>query len=166
MRIKMRASRTDAVAVLKSDHRQVERWFKEFEQTTTEVRRGELAALICTGLRVHAAIEEELFYPAFLDATGAEALHHEAIIEHHGALRLIEEIEQSQPSDGFFAARVSVLGELTRHHVKAEEKPEGLFAKVRRTDVDLEMLGRQLQVRRRQLSSAAGAVPLVKTQAA
>jgi hemerythrin superfamily protein len=59
----------DAIALLKADHRQVEEWFEEFEAARTSNRKQELAGKICAALRVHATIEEEIFYPAFYEAT-------------------------------------------------------------------------------------------------
>lgn len=149
---KVRASRTDAVAILKADHRQVERWFKDFDTTSLNNRKHELAANICKALRIHTVLEEEIFYPAFLQASGDETLHHEAIVEHAGALKLIEEIEQSSAIDGFFSARVHVLSEMIKHHVKQEEKPTGMFAEAKRSDMDLEDIGRKLLRRKQDLS--------------
>jgi hemerythrin superfamily protein len=161
---KARASRTDAVAILKADHRQVERWFKDFDTTSLNNRKHELAANICKALRIHTVLEEEIFYPAFLQATGDETAHHEAIVEHAGALKLIEEIEQSPAIDGFFSARVHVLSEMIKHHVKQEEKPAGMFAQARKTDMDLEDLGRKMLRRRQDLNGERGKVE--KAQAA
>jgi hemerythrin superfamily protein len=152
---KIRASRTDAIAVLKADHRQVERWFREFDEVKEGVRQRELALQICGALRVHTQIEEEIFYPAYLRATEDVPAHHEAVVEHEGATKLIVEIEQSAPGDEYFDARVHVLAEMIKHHVKEEEKPNGMFAAARKTDADLEALGRQLLVRKRQLTGTA-----------
>src|SRR5687767_5638922 len=111
-------ARQDAIALLKADHRQVEDWFEQFEKTRSDERKGELARQICAALTVHATIEEEIFYPAFLEATEEEDLHHEAEIEHNGAKKLIAEIEASGPDDEYYDARVTVLSEMIKHHVK------------------------------------------------
>ena len=87
------SARDDAIALLKADHRDVERMFGEFESTRSADRKSDLAARICSALRVHTTIEEEIFYPAFLEATGQTEIHHEAEIEHEGAKRLFDEIE-------------------------------------------------------------------------
>ena len=68
------AGRKDAIALLKADHREVERYFEEFEKARSDDRKQELAAKICAALTVHATIEEEIFYPAFLEATEEEEL--------------------------------------------------------------------------------------------
>ena len=58
----------DAIALLKADHRQVEKWFAEFRKSRAAGKKGTLAEQICNALKVHTIIEEELFYPAFLEA--------------------------------------------------------------------------------------------------
>ena len=75
----------DAIALLKADHRQVESWFDQFEKAKSSARKGQLANTICEALIVHTEIEEEIFYPAFLQATEDKDLHHEAVVEHAGA---------------------------------------------------------------------------------
>ena len=103
------AGRDDAIALLKADHREVERLFGEFEQHASDDRKRELAEQICLALRAHTTIEEEIFYPAFLEATEDTEMHHEAEIEHAGAKHLIDEIESAGPEDDHFEARVTVL---------------------------------------------------------
>jgi len=142
----------DAIALLKADHRQVEEWFGEFEKAKDGKRKVALAKQICNALMVHAQIEEEIFYPAFLQATGDEDMHHEAAVEHTGAKRLIADIE-SMPSDEYFDARVKVLSELIKHHVKEEEQPDGMFAKARKSDMNLVGIGAQLEIRKSELES-------------
>lgn len=141
----------DAVELLKADHRQVEEWFEEFEDADDAQTKRDLAAQICSALRVHTSIEEEIFYPAFLAATDDTDLHHEAIIEHAGAKHLIEEIEATDVNDEFFDARITVLSEMIKHHVHEEERPGGMFAEAKKSDMDLEELGRELQQRKQEL---------------
>src|SRR5689334_6383388 len=88
-----RNARSSAIDLLKADHREVENMFSQFEKARTDGKKAELAKQICQALRVHTTIEEELFYPAFLEATGEEDIHHEAEVEHDGAKKLIAEIE-------------------------------------------------------------------------
>ena len=87
----------DAIALLKADHRQVEKWFEQFEKARTDGRKLELATDICNALKVHTTIEEEIFYPAFLEATDDKDLHHEAEIEHDGAKNLIARDRRVEP---------------------------------------------------------------------
>jgi hemerythrin superfamily protein len=143
----------DAVELLKADHTQVAAWFEEFESARSATRKEELAQQICAALTVHAAIEEEIFYPAFLEATGETDLHHEAEVEHQGAKTLIEQIEASDPEDEYFDAKVTVLAELVRHHVNEEEQTDGMFDKARESEMDLHSVGDQLQARKDEMAA-------------
>jgi hypothetical protein len=153
------ASRRDAIALLKADHRQVEQWFAQFEKARDDERKLDLATRICGALRVHTTIEEEIFYPAFFEATREEDLHHEAIVEHDGAKKLIAEIEASGPDDDYYDAKVKVLSEMIKHHVKEEEQPGGLFAEARKSEMDLVELGGQLAARKAELEEEMGVKP-------
>ena len=149
----------DAIALLKADHRQVEKWFAEFEKTRAAGKKGTLAEQICNALKVHTTIEEEIFYPAFLAATGDKDLHHEAQVEHKGAKRLIAEIEASSSDDEYFKSKVTVLSEMIKHHVKEEEKPGGMFAEARKSDMDLDDLGARMKLRKAQLETNGNKSP-------
>lgn len=144
-------TKLDAVALLKADHRQVEEWFEDFEKARSDDRKVELAANICNALTVHAQVEEELFYPAFLEATEDRDMHHEAAVEHDGAKSLITQIEASGPEDDYFDAKVKVLSEMIKHHVHEEEMPDGMFAKARKAEMDLQVLGEQIQAKKAEL---------------
>ena len=151
-----RAAPMDAIKLLKADHREVEAWFEEFEKSRSDTKKQDLATKICTALTVHAQIEEEIFYPAFIEATEEEDLHHEAIIEHDGAKKLIADIEASGPEDEYFDAKVKVLSEMIKHHVKEEEQSGGMFSEAKSSDMDLKALGEQLAARKAELMEAAG----------
>jgi hemerythrin superfamily protein len=141
----------DAVALLKADHKQVKVWFEQFESSRSE-KKQRLASDICIALTVHCKIEEEIFYPAFLAATKDKNMHHEAIVEHDGAKKLIAEIEASDPSDDFFSSKVHVLSEMIKHHVKEEEQKDGMFAEAKSArKMDLVALGVQLFERKNAL---------------
>ncbi len=143
----------DAIALLKADHRQVEEWFSQFEKSNGRARKQQLASHICEALIVHTTMEEEIFYPAFLKATGDKDLHHEAVVEHNGAKQLIAEIRRMSSGDDYFDAKVTVLSEMIKHHVKEEEQPGGMFAEARKSAMDLHALGEQLLARKKQLQS-------------
>jgi hypothetical protein len=145
----------DAIALLKADHRQVEEWFEQFESTRSDDRKKKLAGQICQALEVHTQIEAEIFYPAFLEATEDEDIHHEAEVEHDSAKKLIAEIEGSGPDDDYYDAKVKVLSEMIKHHVNEEEKRGGMFAKARESDMDLKALGEQLAARKQELMAEA-----------
>ncbi len=143
----------DAVTLLKADHRQVTQWLAQFKKTANESRQLTLARDVCQALRLHTLIEEEIFYPAFLVATEDKDIHHEAEVEHQAAKELIAEIEKMTPADDYFTAKVNVLGEMIKHHVKEEEKPGGMFAEARKAKMDLVALGARLAARKSQLES-------------
>jgi hypothetical protein len=110
-----------------------------------------LAAQICKALRVHTQIEAEIFYPACREAGVSEDVMDEADVEHEAAERLIEEIEAGGPGDDHWEARVTVLSEMVKHHVKEEEQRDGMFARAKRADIDLEELGEELKARKADL---------------
>jgi hypothetical protein len=153
-----KSSRTaDAIALLKADHRQVEGWFAQFAKSRANPRKQQLAAQTCAALWVHTTIEEEIFYPAFLEATADKDMHHEAVVEHDGAKSLIAEIEGMRAGDDYFDAKVTVLSEMIKHHVKEEEQPGGMFAEAKKSDMDLKALGEELRARKAELQAHAQA---------
>ncbi len=143
----------DAISLLKADHRHVEGWFSEFEAARNASRKQQLASKICEALTIHTTIEEEIFYPAFLQATDDKDVHHEAVVEHDGAKKLIAQIQNMSPEDDYFDAKVTVLSEMIKHHVKEEEKPGGMFAEAKKSEMDLAVLGEELLARKRALQS-------------
>ncbi len=141
----------DAVALLKADHKQVKTWFEQFERSRSAKVKQNLAANICKALTVHTEIEEGIFYPAFLGATRDKDMHHEAIVEHMGAKKLIADIKSSSPADDYFDSKVHVLSEMIKHHVKEEEQPKGMFAEAKQSKMDLRALGEQMAARKAKL---------------
>ena len=141
----------DAIALLKADHKEVEGWFAEFDKTESGPKKQKLADKICLALKVHTQIEEEIFYPACREAGVEQDMMDEADVEHNGAKKLIAEIEAGKAGDDHWDAKVTVLGEMIRHHVKEEEQRDGMFAKAKKADLDLEALGEELQARRKEL---------------
>lgn len=141
----------DAIALLRADHQGVAELLAQFEKARTAKRKGELAAKICKELTVHAQIEEEIFYPAFVAATKDKALVPEATVEHQSMKDLIAQIEDHAPDDALFDAKVKVLGEYVKHHVKEEQNE--IFPKARKSKLDLKKLGEELQLRKVELTS-------------
>jgi hemerythrin superfamily protein len=143
------SKKRDAIALLKEDHRAVEKLFKEFEGAKGEGRKEKLARRICLELSIHTMIEEEIFYPA-CEGKVEEDLLKEAFVEHDSAKLLVAEIEAGNGrSDDFFDAKVQVLSEQIDHHVKEEEGE--LFPQVRKADLDLDALGERLAQRKKEL---------------
>ena len=155
----------DAIALLKEDHRTVEKLFKDFESAKGDGRKEALAQQICLELSVHAAIEEEIFYPA-CEGKVEEGLLKESYVEHDAAKVLIAEITAGQGADDeFFDAKVKVLQEEIEHHVEEEEKRlEGLFAQARKADLDLDALGEQLAARKQELTETYKATGIPKPE--
>lgn len=146
---------TDAIALLKADHREVEALFAKFESAKGLEKKQAIAEQICTELKIHTMIEEELFYPAFKGKIDDDILR-EAYVEHDGAKVLINDIVNGSPDDEFYDAKLKVLSEEIEHHVKEEEmRSEGMFAQCRKTDVDLVGLGEQMFVRKTELKALA-----------
>jgi hypothetical protein len=147
-----RTGRRDPLAVrlLKADHREVEGWFDEYEQLEDEGEKLALFGRIALALKVHTQIEEEIFYPEERGEIEDDMLD-EAYVEHDGAKKLIAEIEAMKPSDDLYDAKVKVLGEYIKHHVKEEEQPGGIFAQAKKGDEDLDAMGERLQARKEEL---------------
>lgn len=139
-----RAAKDDAISLLKADHREVEELFEEFESADDHATKRDIAERVCAALTQHAEIEESIFYPAAREALGEEAasLLDEAEVEHASLEQLISEIEGGE-DDPLFEARVKVLSEYVKHHVKEEEKE--MMPAVKKTELDLAELGQRIQ---------------------
>jgi hemerythrin superfamily protein len=147
----------DAVALLKADHRKVEELFETFEKARGAERKAGLVKQICTELKIHTAIEEEIFYPACRGKI-EEDLIDEAYVEHDAAKTLIAELEASAPDEEFYDAKVKVLSEEIEHHVEEEEKrAEGMFAQAKKAGLDMDALGDEMAARKAQLMEQASA---------
>lgn len=149
---------TDAIALLKADHRTVEGLFEKFESARDDKKQA-LAQQICNELKIHTIIEEEIFYPA-LRGKIEEETYTEAHVEHDAAKLLINDIMASSPDDDFFDAKVKVLSEEIKHHVHEEEaRSEGMFAQAREAGIDMvalrdEMLARKMDLMKQAKSEA------------
>lgn len=122
----------DAITLLKQDHQTVEQLFKRYEQTGTRayVQKRRIVDLIIEELAVHAAIEEQVFYPvARATVADTEDIVLESLEEHHVVKWLLSELADMDPAHERFNAKVTVLIENVRHHVKEEERD--FFPKVR-----------------------------------
>ena len=139
----------DAIAMLKADHRKVEDLFEQFEKASGKAKKQSLAETICLELKVHTAIEEEVFYPACRGQI-ADDLVDEAIVEHDSAKVLINEIEAGGPDEQFYDAKVKVLSEMIEHHVEEEEKRvEGMFSQARSAGLDMDALADAMRARKK-----------------
>ncbi len=146
---------SDAIALLKADHRKVEDLFEKFENARGAASKRKLAQQICTELKIHTLIEEEIFYPAFRGKIDDDLLD-EAYVEHDGAKVLVNDIATGNPEDDFYDAKVMVLSEEIKHHVHEEEmRSEGMFAQCRKTGLDLVALRDMMLARKQELMGQA-----------
>ena len=144
----------DAIALLKADHRKVEALFEKYQ--SARGRKAEIAHQICLELTVPTLIEEEIFYPACREAGVESDMMAEAYVEHDGAKILIGELENGSPDDEFYDAKVKVLSEEIKHHVKEEEQRGGIFTEARKAELDLAALGERMAARKKELTAQFG----------
>jgi hemerythrin superfamily protein len=145
-----------ALELLAADHRKVDGLFRQFEQMKEDEDEGRVlvAQQICNELTIHAQIEEDLFYPWLrenLEETDAVA---EATVEHQSLKQLVAEIQPSGQADEAFDARVKVLSEYVKHHVKEEENE--IFPQVAGEEEELDELGQELAARKAELMAQMG----------
>lgn len=139
----------DAIALLKADHEMVSGLFAEYEKTRSVAKKKALVAEICAELSVHAQIEEEVFYPKVKAALKDTQLVPEATVEHAGVKGLIAELEGLEPDGEMYDAKVKVLSEYVKHHVKEEQNE--MFPKAKTTSLDLVELGARMTARKAEL---------------
>jgi hemerythrin superfamily protein len=146
----------DAIALLEADHREVKAMFTQFEELSDRARatKKKLTDQICSALEVHTQIEEEIFYPAVREASSdLEDIVDESLVEHASAKELIAQLQEMDPEDELYDAKVKVLGEQIDHHVGEEEGE--MFPKVRKLKLDLAALGQEMAARKDELAAAA-----------
>ena len=148
---KKEEQQVNAFDLLEQDHREVEEWFDEYDELkdSDEDRKTELAENICLALKVHAQIEEEIFYPQAREASQDNDLIDEAIVEHSTVKNLIAEIEAMEVGEELYDAKIRVLGEMVKQHIKEEE--EELFPELQSTKMDLDAVGKELAERKQEL---------------
>ena len=146
----MPAAAKDAITLLKADHRKVEELFEKYESARS--KKADIAKHICMELTIHTIIEEEIFYPACKGAVEDDNLD-EAHVEHDGAKVLIAELVEGSPRDEYYDAKVKVLSEEIKHHVKEEEQRGGIFSQMKDSEVDLKALGEQMAARKEELKT-------------
>ena len=148
-----KAAPKDAIAMLKADHKKVSGLFAEFEKARAASTKKKLVTTICTELSVHAQVEEDVFYPAVKAALKDKVLIPEAVVEQATMKALIGQIEGVEPDGEMYDAKVKVLSEYVKHHVK-EEHTE-MFPKAAKTRLDMVALGAQMAARKSELLAAA-----------
>ena len=146
------ATTLDAIALLKADHRAVSALFTDYESARSTTKKKGIVAEICTALSVHAQIEEEIFYPDVKVALKDKLLVPEATVEHAGVKDLIAQLEGVDPDGEMYDAKVKVLSEYVKHHVKEEQNE--MFPKVKESSLDLDELGVRMAARKSELLAA------------
>ena len=150
----------NAIKLLTEDHRTVEDLFAKFENARGAAAKQKLVHRICTELKIHTSLEEEIFYPALEGKIDGDLLK-EAIVEHDGAKVLINDLEAATADETYYDAKVKVLSEEIEHHVKEEEKQrDSMFAQARKADIDLDALGERMAARKAELTAQAEAAGL------
>jgi hemerythrin superfamily protein len=152
-------SKSDAIAMLKEDHKKVLSLLADLERTTERGanKRQKLVDQIEREIKVHSKLEEEIFYPAFRDAVSKKEdkqLYYESTEEHHLVDMVLAEIKEADLSSEIFEAKGKVLKDLIEHHAKEEEE-KIMFAKAKKAmgREELQELGQRMEERKEELMS-------------
>ena len=147
---------TDALQMLREDHRQVKDLFKQFEDADDTRSKGKIVDAALTALELHAELEEEIFYPAVRkEADSVADEMDEAEEEHHVVKLLIRELRAMKPSAPKYDAKFTVLAENVKHHIDEEESemlPKAAELGMQR----MNDLGAEMEARKQQLASGTG----------
>jgi hemerythrin superfamily protein len=139
----------EATALLRADHKAVNDLFAEYEKSRSNIRKKQIVTQICKELTVHAQIEEEIFYPAVKQALKDKELVPEATVEHATLKDLIAQVKGVEPDGEMFDAKIKVLSEYVKHHVKEEQNE--MFPKAKESKLDLVELGAKMTERKAEL---------------
>ena len=142
----------EATALLRADHKRVSDLFELYEQTRSAAKKKGIVSKICIELSVHAQIEEEIFYPAVKRALKDKEMVPEATVEHATVKDLIAQVQGVDPDGEMFDAKIKVMSEYIKHHVKEEQNE--MFPKARTTKLDLNALGAQMAQRKEELMAS------------
>jgi hypothetical protein len=138
---------THAIALLKKDHDTVKNLFDEFDKAESPAAKEKIIGQAITELKIHAIIEEEIFYPTVRAHVGSKLMN-EADEEHHVAKVLIAELDRGGKND-HRDAKFTVLAESVRHHIKEEEAE--MLPKAKELEIDFEALGQRMLSRKEEL---------------
>ena len=146
------AQAKDAIAMLKADHKKVSGLFEQFEKSRAASTKKKLVSEICKELTVHTMLEEEIFYPAVKAALRDRELVPEANVEHATVKDLIAQVKDVAPGGEEYDAKVKVMSEYVKHHVKEEQNE--MFPKSQKTTLDMAALGQRMAERKAELLAA------------
>ena len=147
----------DAIAILRADHRLVNELFEQYEKSRSPAKKLGIVATICQELTIHAMVEEEIFYPAVKTALKDKEMVPEAIVEHATLKELIAQVDGKTPDGEMFDAKIKVMSEYVKHHVKEEQNE--MFPKARETKLDLVALGERILARKEELKADPSGLP-------
>lgn len=139
----------DAIALLGQEHEAISQLFAEYARARTRPSKISLVAEICSALRLHTQVEEEIFYPALINALRDDALCPQATIEHSRMRALMAQIDGVPPSGEAYDAKVKLLSDSLQHHALAER--QSLFPKARASSLDLAELADRMAARKADL---------------
>jgi len=137
-----------AISLLLEDHDRVKKLFDQFEKAKSVKEKERIIATAVNELKIHASIEEEIFYPAVRQHVGQDVMN-EADEEHHVARLLIAELDRGTRGDDHRDAKFTVLSENVRHHIKEEEGE--MLPKARELEIDFVSLGNRMLTRKAKL---------------
>ncbi|MDP9171932.1 MAG: hemerythrin domain-containing protein [Acidobacteriota bacterium] len=137
-----------AIAILKKDHDTVKGLFDEFEKAEGAAKKEKIIGQALLELKIHALLEEEIFYPTVRAHVGKDLMN-EADEEHHVAKVLIAELDTVGRENDHRDAKFTVLSESVRHHIKEEEND--MLPKAKELDIDFEALGQRMLDRKKAL---------------
>ncbi len=143
----------DAVELLTRDQAVITQLFQDYERLLplqgAAARKAEIVAQLCLVLTVHARVEEDIFYPAVLNACGPKAFTKQVLMDHVGAQELVARLLKMRPGDTDYDATVAVLNAYIAPHMINER--ECVYLKAISAGVDMAMLGQQIHLRQKEL---------------
>jgi hemerythrin superfamily protein len=147
------AAPQEATAMLRADHKKVSGLFEQYEKARSTAKKAALVVTICSELKVHTQLEEEIFYPAVQAALKDHELVPEATVEHGSVKELIAQVDGKTPNGDLFDAKMKVMSEWVKHHVKEEQNE--MFPRARKTRLDMRALGAKMATRKAELLASA-----------
>lgn len=151
---------SDAIELLKADHRKVEALLKEIHELpdTAHERRASICAQVSRELKAHDKIETTIFYPALKAKTTPDTEPRDEVLEayeeHANIAGMLEKLAVTAPTDESYNAKLQVLGELVKHHVKEEEHEMFKQARELLSESELKELGERIEREKQQLVTA------------
>lgn len=139
---------THAIELLRHEHRRIRGLLSQFERSQSEPGRAALAEKICHALIVHMLMQQEIFFPAFLESTDDRQLYCQALVEQEAIQRLVTQVCEAPRQGELFAARMAVLLAMLRHHMDETEKRDGMLAEATCAGIDCEALGERMRQHR------------------